>query len=115
MGELREGYATGPDERRLRIVERVIDLGDDGRFLIQVAGDAAEIERHHRELPLALALTFGLLALALAATTLFQVRFGLQPLSRLRQRSARSGAGRPTGSRAIIPTTSPRWRPRSTC
>ncbi len=83
VGELREGYTIGPDERRLRVVERVIDLGDDGRFLIQVAADSAEIEATISSFLWALGLTFGLLGLALAATTLFQVRFGLQPLSRL--------------------------------
>jgi signal transduction histidine kinase len=82
-GELREGYGVGPDERRLRIVERVIDLGDDGRFLIQVGADADEIEQAIAGFRWAVGLTFGLLALALAATTLFQVRFGLQPLARL--------------------------------
>jgi signal transduction histidine kinase len=84
-GDLREGYATGPDERLLRIVERTIDLGDDGRFLIQVAADANEIEQTIASFRLALAMTFCLLAVALAATTVFQVRFGLQPLARLQQ------------------------------
>ncbi|MCP8937732.1 sensor histidine kinase [Alsobacter sp. SYSU M60028] len=88
-GELREGYAVGPDERQLRMVERVIDLGEDGRFLIQVAADAAEIESTITSFRWALGFTFVLLALALAATTLFQVRFGLMPLSRL---SAEVGA-----------------------
>ena len=30
---LRAGYAQGPEEQRLRIIERNIDLGDDGRYL----------------------------------------------------------------------------------
>ena len=34
----------GPEDQRLRLVERNIDLGDDGRFLVAVAGDAAEID-----------------------------------------------------------------------
>jgi signal transduction histidine kinase len=82
-GDPREGYITGPDERRLRIVERVIDLGGDGRFRIQVAGDADEIERTIASFTLALSLTFVLLGLLLVGTTVVQVRFGLQPLSRL--------------------------------
>src|SRR5271154_2004779 len=40
----RKGYAPGPDEVQLRLVERDIDLGDDGRYLIVVAGNASEIE-----------------------------------------------------------------------
>jgi signal transduction histidine kinase len=82
-GEPREGYVQGPDERRLRMVERVVDLGEDGRFLIQVAADADEIEQGITSFRWAVGLTFGLLALALAASTIFQVRFGLQPLARL--------------------------------
>ncbi|MHB2167805.1 sensor histidine kinase [Alsobacter sp. R-9] len=82
-GELREGYAVGPDERLLRIVERVIDLGDDGRYRIQVAADSSEIEATIRTFRYALGATFALLAVALLATALLQVRFGLQPLSRL--------------------------------
>jgi signal transduction histidine kinase len=82
-GELREGYATGPDERRLRMVERVIDLGEDGKFLIQVAADAGEIESAIDSFRWALGITFALLGLALVATTVFQVRFGLLPLARL--------------------------------
>jgi signal transduction histidine kinase len=83
VGDLREGYATGPDERLLRIVERTIDLGEDGRFRIQVAGDSAEIEQQIDAFQLVLAVTFTLLALALLGTALLQVRFGLKPLSRL--------------------------------
>lgn len=83
VGGLREGYATGPDDRLLRIVERLIDLGEDGRFRIQVAGDSAEIEQQIDAFQLVLAVTFTLLALALLGTALLQVRFGLKPLSRL--------------------------------
>ena len=83
VGELREGYATGPDERLLRMVERVIDLGEDGRFRLQVAADSAEIEDQIDDFQIALGVTFTLLALALLGTALLQVRFGLKPLARL--------------------------------
>ncbi len=82
-GELREGYAVGPDERLLRIVERVIDLGEEGRFRIQIAADSAEIDDQIDAFQLALGVTFTLLALALLGTALLQVRFGLKPLARL--------------------------------
>ena len=39
----REGYVDGPEDQRLRLVERNIDLGDEGHYLVAVAGDAAEI------------------------------------------------------------------------
>src|ERR1700742_2243875 len=42
--EYRQGYAQGPEDQKLRLVERDIDLGGDGRYLIAVAGDASEID-----------------------------------------------------------------------
>jgi signal transduction histidine kinase len=84
FGETRQGYGVAPDERALRIVERDIDLGEDGRFVIRVAGPADEIEADVRRFLIALAITFGLLGAALGATTLLQIRFGLRPLANLR-------------------------------
>ena len=40
----RRGYATGPDDRVVRMLERVIDTGDQGIYLIQVAATTEEIE-----------------------------------------------------------------------
>ena len=33
----------GPEDRSLRVLERDIDLGEDGRFVVRVAGPADEI------------------------------------------------------------------------
>src|SRR5262249_20093798 len=43
-GAARQGYAEGPEGQQLRVVERTIDLGEEGRYLVAVAGDAAEID-----------------------------------------------------------------------
>jgi len=75
-----EDYADGPDQQRVRMIERLIDLGDDGRYLVAVAGDPAEIVSELRQFNLTLLATFSILGLALAAVTLAQVRFGLKPL-----------------------------------
>src|SRR6187399_2852944 len=37
-GGARAGYAQGPEGQELRIVERTLDLGQDGRYLVAVAG-----------------------------------------------------------------------------
>ena len=79
----RQGYASGPEDQRLRLVERNIDLGDEGHYLIAVAGDAAEITGEVRSFDQALIVTFSLLAAVLLLTTMFQVRFGLAPLKRI--------------------------------
>jgi signal transduction histidine kinase len=79
----REGYVAGPEDQRLRLVERSVDLGDDGHFLVAVAGDAAEIAEETRSFDQALVITFSILAAVLLLTTMFQVRFGLAPLKRI--------------------------------
>ena len=84
FGQIRRGYGKAPDERELRLIERDIDLGEDGRFIIRVAGPADEIETDVRRFLFAVSVTFALLGLALGFTTLLQIRFGLRPLSNLR-------------------------------
>lgn len=90
---IRSGYVTGPEDQKLRLVERNIDLGEEGRFLVAVAGDAAEIEEDVRDFDRALAMTFTALALVLLFITAFQVRFGLAPLKRISQGLAAIRAG----------------------
>jgi signal transduction histidine kinase len=80
---LRESYVSGPDDRSLRILEREIDVGEDGRFTVAVAAPSDEIDGDIRDFRFALTMTFVLLGLALVASTLIQVRFGLRPLVRL--------------------------------
>jgi signal transduction histidine kinase len=79
----REGYVPGPEDQRLRLVERNIDLGEEGHYLVAVAGDAAEIADETRSFDQALVITFAILAAVLLLTTMFQVRFGLAPLKRI--------------------------------
>jgi signal transduction histidine kinase len=84
FGEIRKGYRQGPEDRPLRIVERDIDLGEDGRYVVRVAGPADEIRNEVRRFIISLTITFGLLGVALGLTTLLQIRFGLGPLTKLR-------------------------------
>ena len=93
-GGTRQGYAEGPEGQRLRIVEHTIDLGEEGLYLVAVAGDPAEVDEEIHSFDSALVLTFGVLAIVLLLTTTFQVRFGLAPLKRISEGLAaiRSGA-----------------------
>lgn len=84
FGEIRKGYRQGPENRMLRILERDIDLGEEGRYIVRVAGPADEIAAEIRRFTTSLALTFTLLGIALGLSTLLQIRFGLGPLTRLR-------------------------------
>ena len=90
----RQGYVRGPEDQRLRLAERTIDLGDDGRYLVVVAGDAIEIEEEIQAFDNWLMLTFFILGVVLLLTTFFQVRFGLAPLKRISQSLAAIRSGR---------------------
>ena len=70
----RHGYAIGPVEQRLRLLERTVDLHDDGRYLIAVAGDVSEIDDQMRFFHKAVAISLGFLATFLALMMFFQTR-----------------------------------------
>ncbi|MTW15184.1 sensor histidine kinase [Rhodoplanes serenus] len=90
----RRAYVGGPEEQRLRLVERTVDLGEEGRFLVSVAGDPQEIDEETRSFDKALGITFVMLAAVLLLITMFQVRFGLAPLKRISESLAAIRAGR---------------------
>src|SRR5215468_4587856 len=92
--ESRQGYARGPEDQDLRLVERNIDLGADGRYLVAVAGDASEIDDETQSFNRAIIITFTALTLALLLTTALQVRFGLAPLARISESLAAIRSGR---------------------
>jgi len=89
-----KGYAQGPEDVRLRLAERNIDLGDDGRYLIEVAGNASEIDEEMLSFDRVIGATFAVLAGALLLTTALQVRFGLFPLKRISESLAAIRSGR---------------------
>ena len=77
------GYVVGPGDKSLRQVERTIDSGEEGRYLVQVAASADIITKQGASFETALWMTFAALALALLGSTAFAVRFGLRPLRAL--------------------------------
>jgi signal transduction histidine kinase len=79
----RRSYVPGPEDQRLRLIERTVDLGEEGRYLVAVAGDTTELDDETRAFDRALIITFGALVIGLLLTTMFQVRFGLAPLKRI--------------------------------
>jgi len=82
-GGFNEGYINGPEGQRLRVNQRIVDLGEDGRYLVAVAGDSYEIDDDSDDFNDALFVTFGALGFAFLLMVWFQVRFGLRPLSRI--------------------------------
>lgn len=91
---VRQGYVDGPEGQNLRMVERPVDLGIDGKFLVTVAGDASEIFEETRTFDYYVAGTFIALSIGLLLTTIFQVRFGLAPLKRISDSIADIRSGR---------------------
>jgi signal transduction histidine kinase len=91
---VRLGYVDGPEGQNLRMVERPVDLGADGKYLVSVAGDASEIFDETRSFDYYLGGTFAALGIVLLLTTIFQVRFGLAPLKRISDSIADIRSGR---------------------
>ncbi|MGY3446612.1 MULTISPECIES: ATP-binding protein [unclassified Bradyrhizobium] len=91
---VRLGYVDGPEGQSLRMVERPVDLGADGKFLVSVAGDATEIFDETRSFDYYLFGTFAALGIVLLLTTIFQVRYGLAPLKRISDSIADIRSGR---------------------
>ena len=83
LGASRQGYSTDPEGRRIRIVEREIEVDDYGIFRVQVAANTSEVERQVWRFQITLIITFTILALGLAGTSFLQVQFGLRPLRAL--------------------------------
>jgi signal transduction histidine kinase len=91
----RRDYAPGPQDQRLRIVEREIRLAgpNSTSYSYAVAGDAAEIAGDISSFTTMLIAALGVLAIGLVVATLFQVRFGLLPLRVIRREVAAVRAG----------------------
>ena len=83
--DILSGYVAGPGGRQLRVVQREIDAGDEGHFLIQVAANADVIHAQEQSFQWGLAVTFLTLALGLLGSTALAVRFGLRPLRVLQE------------------------------
>ena len=91
---IRLAYVDGPEGQNLRMVERPVDLGADGKYLVSVAGDDTEIFDETRSFDYYLGGTFTALGIVLLLTTVFQVRFGLAPLKRISESIAAIRSGR---------------------
>jgi signal transduction histidine kinase len=85
IGGTRKGYVRGPDERSLRMVERIIDLGEQGIYLVQVAATTESMDKDIARFEFELMITFALLGVALVGSSVLQLHYGLLPLRRLKE------------------------------
>jgi signal transduction histidine kinase len=81
----RRGNIAGPDHKPLRMLERLINAGDQGHFLVQVAATTQLVDAQVAQFEFDIGITFFLLALLLVAAMAVQVRYGLRPLRQLRR------------------------------
>jgi signal transduction histidine kinase len=96
---VRQGYADGPDNQILRVLERDIDFGQESEsriFSISVAFDTVMVDGEVRYLTNTIVLTLALLGAGLLLATFFQVRFGLSPLQDIGKRLAAIRSGEET-------------------
>jgi signal transduction histidine kinase len=97
-GALTWGTAQGPENQKLRVVSRRVDLtpaqASDGDYTFMVAGDTSEVERQTSEFNNTLFWSFLLLGIGLVAAILVQVRIGLLPLRRVSESLARIRDGK---------------------
>ena len=104
-GALMWGSAVGPENQRLRVVSRKVDLTPDNNrqdsYTFLVAGDMADVDRQTSEFDTTLFWSFLLLGLGLIGAILVQVKIGLSPLrhvsealTRIRDGKARRLDGR---------------------
>jgi signal transduction histidine kinase len=102
----RRAYGPGPQDQRLRVVEREIRHAgpQSSPYSYAVAGDAAEIERDLSEFRTMLIAALGVLGLGLVVATLFQVRFGLAPLRAIRHDLAAIRSGDAERLEGELPT-----------
>ncbi|MDB5741269.1 MAG: integral rane sensor signal transduction histidine kinase [Alphaproteobacteria bacterium] len=86
-GALTWGTADGPENQKLRVVSRRVDLtpddAADADYTFMVAGDLSEVDRQTAEFNTTLFWSFLLLGFGLIGAILVQVKIGLLPLRRV--------------------------------
>lgn len=94
-GGLRHSYLTGPEKRRLRVIGRDIQLPDSTNvYAFTVAVDSADVAQEIATFNNTLIIALSVLAFGLTGAVFLQVRFGLQPLRRLRIALSQIRSGR---------------------
>ena len=96
-GSLTWGHAAGPDNQRLRVLERKVefpvaataDPSDTRAFTFIVAGDTEQSEANISKFNGTLIWSFAILGLGLIAAVFIQVRIGLLPLRKVSESLAR--------------------------
>ncbi len=95
LGVIARSWSTGPNGKKLRVFVRQITLpGVPGAYQVKVAAETSEIAREVRKFDLALLWSLTALGFGLIVAIFIQVKFGLNPMKRLRIGLAAVRAGK---------------------
>lgn len=97
--EVRWANLDGPHEQRLRVAETIYVFGEGKsaqRYSVAVGGTLGEVEASLRSFRTRLTLALALAGVGLLAVTLFQIRFGLFPLTKVEKALAAVRSGEVT-------------------
>jgi len=92
-GRVASAYVAGPDQKRLRVLERTVDFDGASEFRLAVAGNTGELEADVAGFRWRAIAVLALVGLGSVASALFQVRLALAPLERMRRALARIRSG----------------------
>jgi signal transduction histidine kinase len=93
--EVRWANLVGPAEQEVRVAEQIYMFGEgrSGRYSVAVAGKLSEVEDSIAGFRAQLVQALALAGFGLLAVTLFQIRFGLLPLSKVEKGLAEIRSG----------------------
>jgi len=94
---------TGPDNQELRVLSRTIIFDADHRYDVLIAGNASQLEAEIRNFQTSVALTLAVFGIGLIVAVGVQIRWGLQPLDRVRHGLAEMRSGREQRSEGPFP------------
>ncbi len=95
LGAIARSWSKGPSGKKMRVFMRQITLpGAPGAYQVTVAAETSEIAREIRKFDLALFWSLAALGLGLIVAIYIQVKFGLNPMKRLRAGLASVRAGK---------------------
>ena len=107
-GALTWGSAAGPENQKLRVLSRRVDLTPDTKsdadYTFLVAGNMSAVDRQTREFNTTLFWSFLLLGLGLIAAILLQVKVGLAPLRKVSRSLAKIRDGEARRLEGKFPT-----------
>ena len=105
--EIRWANLIGPGDQSVRVAEQVYVFGNGKaaqRYSVAVAGKLSEVEENLAAFRSQLIQALALAGLGLLAVTVFQIRFGLFPLSRMEQSLAAIRSGEAARLDGDLPT-----------